>query len=56
MELCTWVTLLITLPLQKCFVINVMNKSGSIHQGNLYLSVISCQLGKLVQMSVKSHL
>jgi hypothetical protein len=33
-----------------------MNKSGSIDRGNLYLSVISCQVGKLVQLSVKSRL
>lgn len=42
-ELCTWVTFLIVLHLQKCFVINVMKKSAYIYRGNLYLSVISCQ-------------
>ena len=42
-ELCTWVTILIALHLQKCFVINVMKMSGYIYLGSLYLSLISCQ-------------
>jgi hypothetical protein len=40
MELCTWVTFLITFHLQKCFVINVMKKSGYIYRGNFYLSAV----------------